>query len=662
MATSPYVKKSLTSNGSSTGRLTVDDTSNFRIDATVNLSSSTQATVALKVVTIESATVFTVKAATGNVYNYYNCSAYLVADGATVTQAAQTFFGASTEVFSTLEPGLDITSDGQQIIINNDLKVNGTIASSSGSFSGTNTGDVTLAAVGSTPNANGASLSGQVLTLQPADSTFPGVVTTGGQLFAGAKVFLATISTGDVRPYSAYNDVVDIGVPTTQRYRSAYFTKCTIDSTGINTTESIFMPVNKALYFNTPTNTYYMYYDSAAAGLYIHANHTRVDSGPLTVYNGWPLQTQGTAGANAHQWIDTTAGATASMTFSSPVVNVDKSFQVAGSTTSSVTMTVKGASGQTANLQEWNVNGGSALSYVSKDGEVIPNSDLTLWLGTPGKAWRGIYGQFFSDTGSVSRVNVGANDSSVYTSRVTDGASAVAHIFDLSNTSATFTTAGAKLVSFRGISSSEKAYITKDGYWGAPLGATGTPSYTFTGDENTGMWSSAADTIEFSAGASNIFGIATAGVALRAGDLYLSGASGAGRLIMSTSGGIPAIVAGASATVLLSVRVSTNTEKAAFDGTSGKLLYTSSEFTNDSANTGNRTVNKVTGINAFAGGSASITITNDRCTATSLVIATLQTNDTTAVLKNVVPGSGTFTINLTASATGTTNVAWMIVN
>jgi hypothetical protein len=46
----------------------------------------------------------------------------------------------------------------------------------SGSSSGTNTGDVTLAVVGSVPNANGASLSGQALNLQPANGTFPGAL------------------------------------------------------------------------------------------------------------------------------------------------------------------------------------------------------------------------------------------------------------------------------------------------------------------------------------------------------------------------------------------------------------------------------------------------------------------------------------------------------
>lgn len=56
-------------------------------------------------------------------------------------------------------------------------------------LSGINTGDVTLTAVGSTPSANGASLSGQALTLQPADGTHPGLVTILTQTFAGQKTF-----------------------------------------------------------------------------------------------------------------------------------------------------------------------------------------------------------------------------------------------------------------------------------------------------------------------------------------------------------------------------------------------------------------------------------------------------------------------------------------
>lgn len=65
-----------------------------------------------------------------------------------------------------------------QAVISAALSVGGAISGTN--LSGTNSGDVTLAAVGVVPNANGASLSGQVLTLQPFDSTHPGVVTASG--------------------------------------------------------------------------------------------------------------------------------------------------------------------------------------------------------------------------------------------------------------------------------------------------------------------------------------------------------------------------------------------------------------------------------------------------------------------------------------------------
>lgn len=83
-------------------------------------------------------------------------------------------------------------------------------AISASNLSGTNTGDVTLVAVGAVPNANAASLSGQALTLQPASASFPGLVTTGAQSFAGNKTFTGSITasnlsgtnTGDANQYS----------------------------------------------------------------------------------------------------------------------------------------------------------------------------------------------------------------------------------------------------------------------------------------------------------------------------------------------------------------------------------------------------------------------------------------------------------------------------
>lgn len=97
-------------------------------------------------------------------------------------------------------------------------------------------------------------------------------------------------------------------------------------------------------------------------------------------------------------------------------------------------------------------------------------------------------------------------------------------------------------------------------------------------------------------------------------------------------------------------------------GFSGKTGLTASSFLDDSANTGSRTVNLPYGRNAFAAGTATLTITNNLVTATSLVFVVLQTNDATARLANVVPAAGSFAVNLTANATGTTKFAWFVIN
>lgn len=53
---------------------------------------------------------------------------------------------------------------------------------------------LTLAAVGAVPSANGASLSSQVLTLQPASGSLPGLITAGTQTLGGAKTFSGNVA------------------------------------------------------------------------------------------------------------------------------------------------------------------------------------------------------------------------------------------------------------------------------------------------------------------------------------------------------------------------------------------------------------------------------------------------------------------------------------
>lgn len=64
---------------------------------------------------------------------------------------------------------------------------------SAANLSGINSGDLTLANIGSSPSADGASLSGQELTLQPANGTFGGVLTAIAQTIAGLKTFAGGI-------------------------------------------------------------------------------------------------------------------------------------------------------------------------------------------------------------------------------------------------------------------------------------------------------------------------------------------------------------------------------------------------------------------------------------------------------------------------------------
>lgn len=58
------------------------------------------------------------------------------------------------------------------------------------------TGVTTLAAIGSTPNGNGASISGNTLTLQPSGSGFGGILSAGVQTITGAKSFTSSVAPG----------------------------------------------------------------------------------------------------------------------------------------------------------------------------------------------------------------------------------------------------------------------------------------------------------------------------------------------------------------------------------------------------------------------------------------------------------------------------------
>jgi hypothetical protein len=75
-----------------------------------------------------------------------------------------------------------------------------------------------------------------------------------------------------------------------------------------------------------------------------------------------------------------------------------------------------------------------------------------------------------------------------------------------------------------------------------------------------------------------------------------------------------------------------------------------------------QTINRPSGTINIAAGESSKLVNNSLCTTSSIVLPVIRTNDATATIKNVVPGNGSFTINLTAAATAETSVGFFIIN
>lgn len=78
--------------------------------------------------------------------------------------------------------------------------------------------------------------------------------------------------------------------------------------------------------------------------------------------------------------------------------------------------------------------------------------------------------------------------------------------------------------------------------------------------------------------------------------------------------------------------------------------------------TGNQTINKMAGCVNFAAAASTLTVTDSQVATTSIILGTIQTGDATATLKNIVAGSGSFVITLSAGATAETKVCFLVTN
>ena len=78
--------------------------------------------------------------------------------------------------------------------------------------------------------------------------------------------------------------------------------------------------------------------------------------------------------------------------------------------------------------------------------------------------------------------------------------------------------------------------------------------------------------------------------------------------------------------------------------------------------TGAQTINKTCGSVNFAASATSLVVTNSRVTTSSVIVATVATNDSTMKTVTAVAGSGSFTLYANAAATAETRVNWIVIN
>lgn len=78
--------------------------------------------------------------------------------------------------------------------------------------------------------------------------------------------------------------------------------------------------------------------------------------------------------------------------------------------------------------------------------------------------------------------------------------------------------------------------------------------------------------------------------------------------------------------------------------------------------TGNQTINKPAGSVNIAAAGTTVTVTNSFVTASSIIHCVVMTNDTTALIKNVVPSSGSFVITMNAAVTAETKIGFIVYN
>lgn len=247
-----------------------------------------------------------------------------------------------------------------------------------------------------------------------------------------------------------------------------------------------------------------------------------------------------------------------------------------------------------------------------------------------------------------------------------------------------------------------------------PVGSAASPTFTFAGDTNTGMYRAGADIIGFSTNGSAqatlsstgqlsvLGGVSTTtgsftgavsgnqngtvaapaftfltdtntGMYRNAADDLGFAVGGSRFLSLATSTSTFGDVDGNAASKVISINqagnivVNAQLSNVALTAAQLSLTNVTDGVTLDrtitaAGTTGNQTINDMAGTVNFAAAATALTVTNALVTTSSIIVVTARTNDATCTVKNYVPAAGSFVINMTAACTAETSVGFVVTN
>lgn len=199
---------------------------------------------------------------------------------------------------------------------------------------------ITIGTAGSTPNTSGASISAdQQLTLQPADGTNPGILSTGAQTIAGDKTFSGAIGASNLSGTNTGDQTITLTGAVTGSGTGSFVT-----TYALQTTEDIYVDKGRSDTYTETGSVLYPYKTIQAAINAIQAAADNTNSKPyqIVIAAGAYSEALTMSGANLVNIVMTGLGAVTITSLTCTVANTWDVFSVSGVSIS--TMTCTGAS------------------------------------------------------------------------------------------------------------------------------------------------------------------------------------------------------------------------------------------------------------------------------------------------------------------------------